>query len=358
MRVWIDLTNSPHVLVMRPVIECLHAEGHEVQVTARDFAQTLALCERFGIAHTAIGRHRGERLGAKATGLLSRSTALVRWARPRRFDIALGHGSNDVSVAAALLRVPSATMFDYEWATVQHNVNCRLARAVVVPEAIPPQRLERYGAKGKVRAYEGLKEEYYLADFEPGEGVLGELGIDPERPIVVVRTPPDVSLYHRFENDLFARVLQRLAEAAAADGVQPVVLPRVDSQRAELAEMPGFRVPARAIDAQSLIAYADLVISAGGTMNREAVALGTPVYTTFEGRLGAVDERLIEEGRLRKLLAPEELELGKRAAGPALTGQPAMGSTGRSVDLTARAGERTRRDPRVLVELLLSPLSD
>ena len=204
-------------------------------------------------------------------------------------------------------------MFDYEWATVQHNVNCRLARAVVVPDVIPLERLERYGAKGKVRAYGGLKEEYYLADFEPDPGVLGELGIDRDRPIVVVRTPPEVSLYHRFENDLFVGVLKRLREAAATDGVQPVVLPRVDSQREELAGVQGFVVPERAIDAQSLIAYADLVISAGGTMNREAVALGTPVYTTFEGRLGAVDERLIEDGRLRKLKDPQELDLEKRA---------------------------------------------
>jgi uncharacterized protein len=345
MRVWIDLTNSPHVLVMRPVIERLRADGHEVSVTARDFAQTLALCERLGIAHTAIGRHRGERLSAKATGLASRSAALVRWARGRRFDIALGHGSNDVSVAAALLRVPSATMFDYEWATVQHNVNCRLAKAVVVPAAIPAQRLERYGAKGKVRSYEGLKEEYYLADFEPEDGVLAELDLDSSRPIVVVRTPPEVSLYHRFENDLFALVLARLREAAAVDGVQPVVLPRVDSQRELLAEVPGFKVPERAIDAQSLIAYADLVISAGGTMNREAVALGTPVYTTFEGRLGAVDERLIAEGRLRKLEEPEQLDLGKRPRETDPTGSPSA------------APERTRRDPRVLVDLLLSPLS-
>ena len=84
MRVWIDLTNSPHVLVMRPVIERLRARGHEVSVTARDFAQTLALCERHGIAHVAIGHHRGERLSAKAAGLASRSTALVRWARDRQ----------------------------------------------------------------------------------------------------------------------------------------------------------------------------------------------------------------------------------------------------------------------------------
>lgn len=343
MRIWIDLTNSPHVLVMRPVIELLRSDGHEVRVTARDFAQTLALCERLGIEHTAIGRHRGERLGAKALGLASRSAALVRWARAdaratggRGFDIALGHGSNDVSVAAALLRVPSSTMFDYEWATVQHNVNCRLARTVVVPEAIPPERLYRYGARGKIASYEGLKEEYYLADFEPDEAVLGELSLDGGRPIVVVRTPPEASLYHRFENDLFARVLERLREAAARDGVQPVVLPRVASQRAELRGVAGFVVPERAIDAQSLIACADLVISAGGTMNREAVALGVPVYTTFEGRAGAVDERLVEQGRMRRLGAAEDLELAKRERG--------------------RADARVRRDPRVLVELLTKPL--
>jgi uncharacterized protein len=230
VRIWIDLTNSPHVLVMRPVIELLRADGHEVQVTARDFAQTLALCERLGVEHTAIGHHRGERLGAKALGLASRSAALARWARAEArahggsgFDLALGHGSNDVSVAAALLRIPSSTMFDYEWATVQHNVNCRLARAVVVPDAIPPERLHRYGARGKLARYEGLKEEYYLAEFEPDARVLEELELDATRPIVVVRTPPEVSLYHRFENDLFAGVLARLREAAEREGVQPVV---------------------------------------------------------------------------------------------------------------------------------------
>ncbi len=343
MRVWIDLTNSPHVLVMRPVIERLRAEGHEVRVTARDFAQTIELCERFDIEHTAIGHHRGGRLLAKAGGLASRSGALTRWALAdarasgsRRFDVALGHGSNDITIAAALLRIPSSTMFDYEWATVQHNINCRLARAVVVPEAIPPDRLERYGAKGKVRTYPGLKEEYYLADFEPDGAVLEQLGLDPARAIMLVRTPPEVSLYHRFENDVFARVLERLRAAGATDGTQTVVLPRVASQRAELAQLGGFIVPEHAIDAQSLIARCDLVISAGGTMNREAVALGTPVYTTFQGRLGAVDERLIGERRLRMLEDADELDLTPRER--------------------SAAPPRVRRDPGVLVELLLSAL--
>ena len=327
MRVWVDLTNSPHVLVMRPLIEAMREDGHDVDVTARDFAQTVELCERLGVEHTEIGRHRGGRLASKGAGLVSRSVALTRWARPRGFDVAMGHASNDVMVAAALLRIPSATAFDYEWATAQHSVNCRLARAVVVPDAIPLERLRRYGVRGKLRRYPGLKEEYYLADFEPDRAVLEELGLDDSLPIVVVRTPPEVSLYHRFESSLFLRVLERLRDA------QTVVLPRTPAQRSAISALGGFKVPARAVDAQSLIAFADLVISAGGTMNREAVALGTPVFTTFEGRLGAVDEALLSEGRLRRLENPEQVSVEKRRNG---------------------VSERTRRDPRELVRLLLS----
>src|SRR6202000_3258364 len=172
---------------------------------------------------------------------------------------------------------------------------------------------------------------YYLADFEPDSAILAALGLDPAEPIAVVRTPPAVSLYHRFENDIFGRVLERLR------GAQTVVLPRTTEQRAELTGAGGFIIPEQAIDAQSLIAYADLVVSAGGTMNREAVALGTPVFTVFEGRLGAVDEGLIAEGRLRKLTHADYVELLKRT------------------DAAAQA-DRIRRDPAVLVGLLETPL--
>jgi predicted glycosyltransferase len=161
--------------------------------------------------------------------------------------------------------------------------------------------------------------------------VLAELGLDPALPIAVVRTPPEVSLYHRFENDLFAQVLARLR------GSQTVVLPRTPGQRAELERDGGFNVPAQAIDAQSLIAYADLVVSAGGTMNREAVALGTPVFTVFEGRLGAVDERLLAEGRLRQLTRADDLTLEKRAD-------------------RGGAADRVRRDPALLTEFLCAPV--
>jgi hypothetical protein len=287
--------------------------------------------ERFGIDHEVIGRHRGGGRVAKGVGLFSRSLELRSWARGRGFDIAIGHGSNDVTVAARMLSIPVTTTFDYEWATAQHQVNCRLASAVVVPDAIPSERFRRYGAGRRLHQYPGLKEEYYLADFEPDLEVPGALGIDVREPWVVVRTPPEVSLYHRFENDLFGAALRQL------QGRQAVVLPRTEPQRRQLVEAGGLIVPEGAVDAQSLIAMADLVVSAGGTMNREAVALGTPVRTVFAGRLGAVDERLIADGRLEQLTDPAQ-------AVPVRDPQRVR-------------PERVRRDPEVFVQFMLQPLS-
>src|SRR5918912_921159 len=231
-----------------------------------------------------------------------------------------------------MLRIPAANTFDYEFAVQQHNVGCRLARRVMVPDRIPPDRLARYGVgPQKLVQYPGLKEEYYLSDFEPDAGALDALRVDRERVVVVFRPPPDVALYHRKSNPLFPQVLDRLGRD---DGVHAVVIPRTEAQREYVRALglPSVIVPAAAVDAQSLIALADLVISAGGTMNREAVALGTPVYTTYGGRLGGVDEALIHEGRLRPLTDPRAMALVKRE-------RP--------------AADRVRRDPQLLADLLL-----
>jgi uncharacterized protein len=333
LRVWIDITAPAHVLVFRPLIQLLRDRGDEVEVTAREYAQTVQLLELHGIEAELIGRHGGRsRLGKLGT-MVTRMTGLHRWARGRRFDAALAHGSHHLTLTARMLGIPSSTTFDYEFATLQHQLGCRAANLVVVPDSIPPARLERYGVRPpKLRQYPGLKEEYYLGDFEPDPGVLEPLGLDREgdRVLVVVRTPPDIALYHRGSNQLFSRVL---ADLGRRDEVQAVVLPRTPEQRDVVRglDLPSVVVPDRAVDAQSLIAFSDLVVSAGGTMNREAVALGVPVYTTFAGRLGGVDEALIREGRLRPLTDPRALELAKRD-----------GDAG-----------RVRRDPRLMLDLLL-----
>jgi predicted glycosyltransferase len=300
MRVWVDLTNSPHVIVLAPLVEAMRSRGDEVLVTARDFAQTVELAELHGMGALVIGHHGGATRAGKGRAAADRVVALARWARRRRFDRALAHGSTDQPIVARALGVPATTMFDYEFATLQHSLNCRLATRTLVPDAIPPDRLARYGARGaKLVRYPGLKEEYALAGFIPSRAVVEQFAPAGEL-LAVLRPPPELALYHRFGNTVFDEVLARLS---ATDGAATVVLPRTAEQgeRVRALDLPRVVVPRSAIDGQSLVAGADLVVSAGGTMNREAVVLGTPVYTTFAGRLGGVDERLIADGRLRQL---------------------------------------------------------
>ena len=334
MRVWVDLTNTAHVLVLRPLVELLERRGHEVEVTARPLSHTLELLEDWGHPHTVLGRYGGAGRLGKGRAAVERLPQLLRFGRRRRFDCALAHGSTDLPPACRALGVPNATMFDYEWASLQHHVNCRLATRVVVPDVIPPGRLARYAARPpKLVRYPGLKEEYYLADFEPDERALTALGLDPAHVVCVVRTAPSYALYLAgAENELLPRLLRRLD---AEPGVQTVVLARTDEQRsaARALGLASVVVPDRAVDGRSLVALADVLVSAGGTMNREAAVLGTPVWSIFEGRLGAVDASLAEQRRLRLLRDPGEVELRKKPAGA--------------------WRDRVRRDPADLLRLAL-----
>ena len=339
MRVWVDLTNTAHVLVLRPLIERLEDAGHEVAITARPLSHTLELLEEWGHPHLTLGRHGGAGRPGKARAAAGRVGDLLRFGRGRRFDCALGHGSTDLPPVCRVLRVPNTTMFDYEWAVLQHHIICRLASRVLVPDAIPAQRLARYGARPpKLVRYPGLKEEYCLADFVPDPAVLEALGVDRERVLCVVRTAPSYALYlGGSENPLLTRVLQRLV---VRPEVQTVVLARTPEQAAAVRALGDGRlvVPGRSVDSRSLVAFADVVVSAGGTMNREAAVLGTPAWSIFEGRLGAVDAMLAEQGRLRLLRDPDDVALVKKPADTHAT--------------------RVRRDPAELLRLALPWVSD
>jgi hypothetical protein len=337
-RVWVDVTNTAHVVVLRPLVELLERAGHEVVITARPLSQTVELLDDWGHPYTVLGRHGGARRVGKARAAVDRARRMVAFGRRHGpFDAALAHGSTDLPVACRLLRIPNTTMFDYEFAVAQHTVNCRLADRVLVPEAIPPERLARYGATGaKLVRYPGLKEEYVLHGFAPDPAVVDALGVDRSRPLAVVRTAPSYALYlGGAETPLLPRLLARLD----ARGVQTVVLVR-NAEQAEAVRALGLEhviVPPRAVDARSLVAHADALVSAGGSMNREAAALGTPVWTMFEGRMGGVDERLIAEGRLQVLRDVDDVVVAKRAA----AGRP-----------------QTTRDPAELLRLALAPWID
>ena len=334
MRVWIDLTNAPHVPVLAPLVRVLEERGAEVELTARPYGQTAELAALHGLAVEEIGEHGGRSRLGKGRAAAGRVRALRRWAKGRRFDAGLAHGSTDQPVVGRLLGFPTVTMFDYEGARLQHGLNCRLAARTLVPDAIPLEAVTAHGARpAQVVRYPGLKEEYALWGFAADASVRPSLGARPDALLAILRPPPELALYHRVDNPLFDRVLRALSDDERVD---QIVLPRTAEQGAAVRALglPRVIVPERAVDARSLVAEADLVVSAGGTMNREAVVLGAPVWTTFAGELGAVDRALIADGRLRRLERVEDLVVAPR--GP--------------------AAQPTLRDPALLVDLAFDGL--
>jgi predicted glycosyltransferase len=237
---------------------------------------------------------------AKAASIVARATALQRLARRERPDVALSHGSYAQLIAARASRIPAVTMMDYEYQPANH-VSFRIANGVLVPRVFPEKALRRFGAsERKVSRYDGFKEELYLAGFQADPGVLEELSLDPTRILAVLRPPPEGALYQRTPNERFEEVL---AQTLRQREVQVVVLPRKLAQ-AERYARPTVIIPREPIDGRSLLAYADLVVGAGGTMNREAALLGAPTYTVFAPRLAAVDGELIRRGLLHDLRKP------------------------------------------------------
>jgi len=309
MRIWIDLANSPHVPFFHALIPEFLARGHQVEVTARDYAQTVALAKAAGLTPVVIGGHGGGKLAGKASNLVGRAAALAKWARGRGFDLAVSHNSYAHVAAASGLRIRTATLMDYEHQPANH-LAFRLASRVIVPRAFPESALRRYGASPqKVRRYIGTKEDVYLADFSPDPNFfqkLKELGVATDDVLVVVRPPAREALYHRFENELFAELLNRLGKRP---DVKVIMLARSESQRQTYAkETSNLISPREVLDGANLINAADLIVSAGGTMNREAAALGVPAATIYAGQWAAIDEELVREGRLQRIASREDLQ--------------------------------------------------
>ena len=308
MRLWMDLANSPHVPFFKALTKRFIAEGHEIEITARELAETIPLAHAAGFAPAVVGAHGGRAVSKKAGSIASRAWALAGWARKRKFDLAISHNSYSQILAARVLGLRTITMMDYEHQPANH-LAFRFASRIIVPESFPSERLRRYGARvGKVRRYHGTKEDVYLADFQadPTFGArLCELGVNADNVLVLMRPPAHDALYHRFQNTLFDDAVTMLQ---SRKNVQVILLPRNEAQRAVYAGRERVIVPEAPLDGANLIAASDLVISAGGTINREAAALGVPAASIYAGRWAAVDEELVREGRLRRISRTEDLQ--------------------------------------------------
>lgn len=306
-RVWIDIDNSPHVPFFLPIIDELRDRGIKVVLTARDIYQVCDLLEFYKLPCQVIGRHYGKNKALKVLGNCMRAVQLMRPAHKSRPDLALSHGSRAQILVCKALGIPSVMMHDYEHST---KTGFLTPDWIFMPDVIPSRAMS--GSKEKILKYPGIKEDVYVPRFRPDSSVLKELGIGEDDLVVTLRPPATEAHYHNPESEsLFAETVRMLAEQSH---VRAVTLPRnarqAEQLRQEWADVIAagkMIIPARPVDGLNIIWFSDLVISGGGTMNREAAALGVPVYSIFRGKIGAVDQYLDRSGRLTLIESVQEV---------------------------------------------------
>jgi predicted glycosyltransferase len=312
--IWIDLDNSPHVVLFTPVTHQLEKRGCRVLITARDCFQVCGLAERAGLAYRRLGRHYGRHKSLKVVGLVVRALQLAPVVLRERPVLALSHGSRSQMLLAAALRMPWVVMVDYEHVQLLPWLR---ATKIIVPEVVPLAPLRKYARA--VSTYPGIKEDIYVPFFRPDPRLRAQLGVGDDEVLAAIRPPATEAHYHNAAaEELFDAVIDCLG---AQPQVKMVVLVRSLHQEEELRrEWPHLIaagriiLPAKVLDGLNLIWNADLVVSGGGTMNREAAALGVPVYSIFRGRIGAVDRSLAEQGRLVLLASEDEVRSKIRIA--------------------------------------------
>lgn len=308
-RIWVDVDNPPHVQFFRPIINRLLELGHQVTLTARDYAHTCEMLDLANIPYFRVGRHYGKRKILKLAGLWIRSFQLATFAHHKNFDVAVGHGARSLPLACWPLRIPCLTIYDYEY--VSSVIFNHFSTEVLVPQVIPDKICRYVGIPGrKLQKYPGMKEQVYLSDFHPNPEVIKDLDIASDKVVVTLRPPATMAHYHNPNTEkLFYELLDFLCKKADAE---IVLLPHTRSQREEflnwLGKSNNVKIPSEVLDGPSLIWYSDLVIGAGGTMNREAAVLGIPVYSVFQGKKGAVDAKLEKENRLKFLHSKKDFD--------------------------------------------------
>jgi uncharacterized protein len=309
MKIWIDLDNTPHVPFFKPIIRELEQRGYEVILTARDAFQVCELAARLGLSCTKVGRHYGKNRFLKVWGLAWRSLQLLPFVLRERPVLGLSHGSRSQILLCNLLRIPTVMVADYEHCKTPPLVRPRWE---IVPEVLLSESLH-CTSKDRIRTYSGIKEDVYAPEFRPDPAILRELGLNGNDIIVTVRPPATEAHYHNPESEsFFAQFMNRLCRTVGAKGV---LLPRNKMQETDIRRRwpqwfaeAKVVVPGGAVEGLNLLWYSDLVVSGGGTMNREAAALNVPVYSIFRGKIGAVDRQLQAEGRLTLVERIEEVE--------------------------------------------------
>lgn len=307
-KVWIDLDNSPHVLFFDPIIKELKTRGHDVVVTARDYAQVIGLSELFKLEYTKIGRHYGKNPLFKLTGLVIRACEMIPFVLREKPDLAISHGSRGQILAAGMTGTPAMVAFDYEYTT---SLPFFRPAKIIIPEVLINKITNR--TIDEISPYPGIKEDVYAHSHKPDPAFIEALNLGENEIVAAIRPPATLAHYYVPKSEeLFEAVVEHLA---AQPGVKVIIVPRTEQQAEDTKKRwpdhfssGRLMIPEQIVNGLDIIWFSDLVISAGGTMIREAAALGVPAYSIFGGKLGAVDQYLSESGRLTLIASTEEVK--------------------------------------------------
>lgn len=293
MRIWFDLSNSPHINLFARMIRDLESEGNEVVITCRPLANTIDLLDLHGFRYEVVGVHYGASLSRKMLGFPVRVWQLWRYLNDKRIDVAISQSSFHSPLTAWLLGVRSIYMNDNEHA--MGNIPSFLfASKIMVPEFLSAQKLRGQLANTrKLVNYPGVKEGIYLWELDERLARSSAGRTRKLRPSVYIRPEPWTAQYYRggrnFLDDLLLGVKHK---------IDVTVLPRGKDQgqhyRGE--QFRGVRVVDTAMDIADIAPDCDVFVGAGGTMTREMAVLGIPTISVYQDQLLEVDRYLLEAG--------------------------------------------------------------
>lgn len=303
MNIWIDIENIPHVPFFKPIIDELKKREHNVVVTLRDCQGSKALADEYDLEYELLGEQSKFKIRSlKIASVLFRSLRLILWARDKNINKSVSHGSRSLVLASKFLKIQSLIFLDYENADLSHLTSP--TTTFCIPDGIPISIFqEKTQGSKSISQYPGFKEVIYAERSQDLSDIRKEFSIDEKKIVAVIRPSASRAHYHNNRSEeIFFEILNYFVEQKDAIAI---VIPRYPEQKAKIkrlySQYNSIIIPAHPIKNPKLLGIADMVLSGGGTMVREAAAVGIPAYTFFTGELGALDLSMIKDNLITQL---------------------------------------------------------
>lgn len=305
MKIWIDITNAPHVRFFKDIITYFQKEGEDLIITSRKFGDIHKLMEMYGFDFISVGKH-GVSLAEKLKENTERMDGLANIISKEKIDIALSKHSIELPRISFGLGIPSLYVLDNEHAEAANKLTLPLCDRIIAPKIIDIWKLIYYGADpNKIIPYDGTSEILHFKSFKYNQNILKPLNLNNKH-VKTILMRPEPSLASYLDANCRESVLSPIVEVLK-EYANILILPRFKEQEAIFEGIENVTILKPPVDTSSIIKKCDLVIGAGGTMNRESAILQTPVISCYPGATLSVDKYYINKNLMYRSNNPDEI---------------------------------------------------